>query len=315
VRIDQLEHLAAVTEHGSLRRAADALHLSQSALSASIRGLERELGVTLLERHRSGSRVSQEGRALLPVMSEILGGVSQLRAAARNEGTASRTLRVGTVHAGTTSLVVPAARAFIESHPTTTIDVATMTQREIHERLLEGRLEVGLVNVFPGDDVPAELHATTLLRGSPVVCVASEDPLADEEEISLDDLRERPYIGSRPGYLMHRLTQRLFGSAQPAETFSADGADMAKLLVASGVGSAVLPDYSISGDPLERAGVITARPLSSTVPPVYMLLLRRRVERVPESVAEFERILFDLARAHPQRAPRTGSPATPSGLL
>ncbi|WP_216849335.1 LysR family transcriptional regulator [Pimelobacter simplex] len=252
MRIDQLEHLAAVTEHGSLRRAAEHLHLSQSALSASIRGLERELGVTLLERHRAGARVSEEGQDLLPIMAEVLGGVAQLRDAARHGRGASRTLRVGTVHAGTSALVVPAAQEFSARHRATTIDVATMLQAEIQERLLEGRLEVGLVNVLPGDDIPAALEAVALLAGRPVVCCRTDDALAGQESISVDDLREWPYVSSRPGYLMHRLTQRLFGSSQPRETFSADGADMAKLLVANGAGAAVLPDYSIHGDPSSR---------------------------------------------------------------
>ncbi len=66
VRIEQLEYIAAVTRLGSLRRAAEELHLSQPALSETVRNLERELGVDLLERKRSGAKISDEGRELLP---------------------------------------------------------------------------------------------------------------------------------------------------------------------------------------------------------------------------------------------------------
>ena len=61
MRIEQLEYLAAVTQHGSLRRASERLHVSQPALSESVTKLERELRVTLLDRRRSGARISRRG--------------------------------------------------------------------------------------------------------------------------------------------------------------------------------------------------------------------------------------------------------------
>ncbi|HWS39246.1 MAG TPA: LysR family transcriptional regulator [Actinoplanes sp.] len=296
MRFEQLEYLTAVVRHGSLRRAGEQLHVSQSALSEGISALERELGVPLLERHRSGARVSREGRDLLPLIAEILAGVAQLKAAAGDHGAANRVIRVGTVNAGTSKLLVPAVREFSAGHPGSTVDVATMFQARIEERLLEGRLDVGLVNVFPGDDVPAELHRTVLLHGVPAVCVRTDDPLAAQPGISVGDLRGRPFVAMRPGYLMHRLTQRLFGTDPPPETFSADGAEMGKTLVASGTGPTILPDYSILGDPLETAGVITARPLAEDVPPVMMLMLRRRYDRVPAAIRDFEQTMANLAR-------------------
>ncbi|MEU4420947.1 LysR family transcriptional regulator [Actinoplanes sp. NPDC024001] len=302
MRLEQLEYLAAVTRHGSLRRAGEHLHVSQSAISEAISSLERELGVPLLERHRSGARVSREGRDLLPLMTEILAGVAQLRAAAQDHARTNRTIRVGTVNAGTSALLVPTVREFGAGHPSTTVDVATMLQSEIQESLLAGRLDVGLVNVFPGDDIPAALSRTVLLRGAPVVCCRADDPLAGQARVSVDDLRARPFVAMRPGFLMHRLTQRLFGDARPPETFSTDGAEMGKSLVAGGTGPTILPDYSVLGDPLERAGVITARPLAESVPPVLMMLLRRRFDRVPPAVVDFEQTILRLAGEHRQSA-------------
>lgn len=300
MRIEQLEYLAAVTQHGSLHRASKQLHLSPSALSESIHSLERELGVPMLERHRSGSRISREGRELLPIMAEILGGVAELKAAASDRARTIRTIRVGTVNAGTSALLIPAVQEFGVTHPETSVDVATMFQTEIEEGLLEGRLDVGLVNIFPGDDVPAELTETPLLRGEPVVCCRADDPLAELEEIELDELRARPFVTSRQGYIMHRLAQRLFGNQQPATTFSADGAEFAKLFVATGTGPTLLPDYSVFGDPLEVAGVIVARRLAASVPKVSMLLLRRKLDKVPPTIVDFEETFMRLARAHPQ---------------
>ncbi len=55
MRLEQLEYVAAVTRTGSLRQASEQLHVSKPALSEAISRLERELGVSLLDRKRSGA--------------------------------------------------------------------------------------------------------------------------------------------------------------------------------------------------------------------------------------------------------------------
>ena len=112
MRIEQLEYLAAVTQHGSLRRASESLHLSQPALSEALGKLERELGVPLLDRRRSGARISRQGQDLLPYMTEVLDAVDRLRQAAGDQTLVSRTLRIGTVNAANSSLLVPAVQDF-----------------------------------------------------------------------------------------------------------------------------------------------------------------------------------------------------------
>ena len=122
MRIEQLEYLAAVTRHGSLRRASENLHLSQPALSEAISKLERELGVTLLDRRRTGARISRQGRDLQQYMVAVLEAVDALRTAASDQVSAARVLRVGTVNAATSTLLVPAVRDFRGRHPGTTVD-------------------------------------------------------------------------------------------------------------------------------------------------------------------------------------------------
>ena len=154
VRIEQLEYLAAVTQHGSLRRASESLHLSQPALSEALGKLERELGVPLLDRRRSGARISRQGQDLLPYMTEVLDAVDRLRQAAGDQTLVSRTLRIGTVNAANSSLLVPAVQDFRLDHGGTGVEVLSTRQSEIYQGLGEGSLDLGLVNVLPGDDVP-----------------------------------------------------------------------------------------------------------------------------------------------------------------
>lgn len=85
MRIEQLEYVAAVTQHGSLRRASEHLHISQPALSEAVSKLERELGVMLLDRRRSGARISRHGLELLPHLVEVLEAIDRLKVAASDQ--------------------------------------------------------------------------------------------------------------------------------------------------------------------------------------------------------------------------------------
>ncbi|MEU0557760.1 LysR family transcriptional regulator [Dactylosporangium sp. NPDC006015] len=286
MRIEQLTYLAAVTRHGSLRRAGEELHVSQPALSEAIRKLEQELGVRLLDRRRSGARISAAGQELLQPIVDVLEAVDRLKAAAGNQRTSRRLLRIGTVNAGTAALVLPAVRAFQAADSAAVVEVRNLQQDEIHVSLAEGTLDLGLVNLLDGDDVPPDLEATPLLTGRPAAVLPAGHPLAAGAEVTVDDLRSERFVAMRAGYLMHRFAHRLFGADLPARWHSTDGAEMGKMMVAEGIGLTVLPDYSVHGDPLERAGLIVTRPLRGDTTVVTMAALHRRQPRVPPAIVE-----------------------------
>ncbi|MFD9318849.1 LysR family transcriptional regulator [Streptomyces sp. NPDC060053] len=296
MRTEQLEYIAAVTRLGSLRRAAEELRLSQPALSETVRNLERELGVDLLERKRSGATMSASGRELLPHIIGVLDAVDRLRSAAGEQHRISRMVRVGTVNAATVPLLIPVVREFRAAHPVTQVEVVGAQQTDIHRILLEGGFDLGLVNHLEGDDVPAEFESTELLRGRPVVCVRPDSPLASAPSVSVDDLLDVPLIGMRSGYVMHRYVHRLLDGRGLSFAYSTDGAEMGKLMVAEGLGATVLPDFSVIGDPLERLGALTHRPISGDTTQVLLMLQRRRAESVPQAARDLHEVFVRTAR-------------------
>ncbi|WP_176954907.1 LysR family transcriptional regulator [Streptomyces prasinopilosus] len=306
MRTEQLEYIAAVTRLGSLRRAAEELRISQPALSETVRNLERELGVDLLERKRSGATMSAAGQELLPHIVGILDAVDRLRAAAGEQHRIRRMVRVGTVNAATVSLLMPVVREFRAGHPLTQVEVVGAQQSDIHRSLLEGGFDLGLVNHLEGDDMPAEFESVELLRGRPVVCLRADSPLAARTEVSADELLTEPLIAMRSGYVMHRYVHRLLEGRSPAFAYSTDGAEMGKLMVAEGLGLTVLPEFSVVGDPLERQGAIVCRPLAGERARVLLVLRRRRARAVPPAV----RALHDT---FVRRARRLGGGTGPAG--
>ena len=300
MRIEQLEYLAAVTEHGSLRRASEAMHISQPALSEAVTKLEKELGATLLDRRRTGSRISRQGLDLLQNMTEVLEAVDRLRQAAGQQSVRRRDLRIGTVNTASSTLLAPALRDLHTLHGSGGVEVVTARQADIQQGLAEGSLDLGLVNVLPGDEIPTTIVADKLIEGTPVACMRADHPLAAQERVSVDDLRAEPHVLMRPGFVMHRYAHRLFAGTLPGTTYATDGAEMGKAMVAAGLGISILPDFSITGDPLVRAGVLTTRPILAGQGPttVTLLMLRRRAERTSEPVRDLQTALVRQARAY-----------------
>jgi DNA-binding transcriptional LysR family regulator len=294
VRTEQLEYVAAVARLGSFRRAAKELHISQPALSESIRSLERDLGVDLLERGRHGARMSESGRDLFPYILTVLDSFDRLRQAAGEQHQSVRLVRVGTVNAATVPLLTPAIRQFRQTHSLTQVEVIGAQQAEIHRALLGGSFDLGLVNYLQGDDMPPELETTPLLRGRPVVCMRPDSALAAREAVRVTE----PLIVMRSGYVMHRYVHRLLQDRVPAFSYSTDGAEMGKLMVAEGLGLTVLPDFSVIGDPLEQCGVITWRPLAGDTTEVHLMIQRLRSGSPPRAARDRHDIFVERARAY-----------------
>jgi DNA-binding transcriptional LysR family regulator len=298
MRSEQLEYIAAVARLGSFRRAAEQLHISQPALSATVRNLERELGVSLLDRGRAGAQVSDEGRELLPLIVGAIEAIEALRRAATVQHSSSSIVRIGTVNAGTVNLLTPAIMAFRELHEHTHVEVVGAQQLAIDTALREGGLDLGIITCLDGDDMPPDLETTLLVTGRPIVCVRPDNPLAAQAEVSPADLLTQPLILMRSGYLMHRFVHRLLADHPVPAAYTTDGGEMGKLLVAEGLGVTVLPDFSVVGDPMERAGLIAARPIAGDNTEVQLVVRRRRSQVHPRAASDLNELLVASATAY-----------------
>jgi DNA-binding transcriptional LysR family regulator len=276
MRVEQLEYVAAVTRCGSFRRAAEELHLSQPALSTAVRRLEEELGVQLLERSRTGVTLAPGGEALLEDLEAAIRATERMRRTALAlRGPEPGVVKLGTVTAAAAALVTPAIRALRLSHPEAEVEILAAQGDQILTDLAAGRLDLGLVNYMGGDEMPAALDSVELLRGRPVACLRADHSLAAAASVGAAEIAAQPLISMRSGYLMHRYLGILFDGAPPAASFYADGVEMGKSMVAEGLGLALLPDYSVAGDPLELQGVLKAVPVEDDAE--ILLVLHRRL--------------------------------------
>jgi DNA-binding transcriptional LysR family regulator len=122
-----------------------------------------------------------------------------------------------------------------------------------------------------------------------------------------------PIVVMRAGYAMHRYLGRLLGDEQPAFSYSADGAEMGKLMVAAGLGVTVLPSYSVIGDPLHERGAITYRKIANDHTSVRLVVQRRRSGSPTLATRDLHKLFIAEADIYAERVQQE-SPITASTI-
>ncbi|WP_026119840.1 LysR family transcriptional regulator [Nocardiopsis ganjiahuensis] len=147
----QLEYLSALARERHFARAADACHVSQPSLSAGIRKLERDLGVSLVLRGQRYAGLTAEGERVLGWAHRILAECEALREDLSSmAGSLSGVLRVGAIP--TALAVTPLITTpFCERHPHARVSLESLSSREISRRLGEFELDAALTYVDDGE--------------------------------------------------------------------------------------------------------------------------------------------------------------------
>jgi DNA-binding transcriptional LysR family regulator len=177
----QLNALVAIAETGSFSAAADVLHTVQSNVSSHIARLERELGVTLID--RAGGRLTDEGEAVVARARRIgaeLDGIVADVAAVNNEVAGS--VRLGMIGTAGRWLVPRLLEVLAERYPAVHLIVVEGTTTTLDPQLVTGRLDLAVVN-FPLPE--REIATQPLFDEDLVLILPAGDPLAAEGRVPL----------------------------------------------------------------------------------------------------------------------------------
>jgi LysR family transcriptional regulator of abg operon len=192
MKTTQLRTLVAIAEHGTLMAAAEALSLSQPAVSKGIKELEARLGVQLLVRSGAGVRLTPYGEALLrrarTVVAEIARAEQELK---EMKSSSDRKLSVGVSRLAALLAMPDAIRAFRRRLPDVQLSVEEYQARQLIDGLRDGTFEL-CVAVIADSDVMAELCVVPLRVASQSLAVKRGDPL--EAEHRLTRLRDAHWL-------------------------------------------------------------------------------------------------------------------------
>jgi DNA-binding transcriptional LysR family regulator len=277
--LTQLQVFIMLVETGNFTRAAERLYMTQSAVSHALANLERELGVVLLERQRTGVTVTWVGEQVLRHARSIIGAVECIRQeTAAAKGVETGKLRVGSFPSVSKEVLPPILGSFRRSYPGIEVTLLEGTDQEVYDWLVSCAVDMSVVTL------PTANVTTIPLASDEMVAVLPADHvLAKTETIQVEHMVSDPFIMSKGGCepLIRTIFERV--GITPHVAFEASDTGAVLAMVEEGLGVTIVPRFALSAaflharilsldPPIHRQLGLAVRPHASLSPAIKAFL-------------------------------------------
>ena len=290
--LDQLEGFVMVAHFQNVSRAAEALSISQPALTTRIQNLEATVGQRLLLRTQSGVRLTDAGKALLPHAERALAAISEGHRAVSDvaHGEAGH-LTVAATYIVSTYILPPVLTAFTGEHPRVRLELRTAaTSRQVVEMVERESVQLGLTR----DLCPPEFESLPLLTEDLVIVCGARHRLARSGNVCAEDIAaELHVLFAQPSIAAARFFRD--AGIVPEGLLTVDNVEAAKKLVQAGRGLVLMPRSAVREE-IEDGLLTVLTPVA--VPPAVTTICgitRRIQDGPPPLVSEFLRAIREHA--------------------
>ncbi len=274
MEITQLHYFKTVAQYGSFTKAAEALHITQSALSRSIASLEQDIGFHLFERKGNRIHLNQNGTFFLTrvtgVLTTLEKTVEETRAMAGLERGVVR------IAISETIFIKHIIHDFLHQHPDVRISCQLQSDEQIKTSLEEGAINFAVTR---SPILGPELTWTPLFTDQMLAMLPYGHPLQKRDSLYLEELSEEHFIISNVGYHVESVVVDMCSKAgfAPYIVYEGCGEDLTGILVGEGLGVMLAP-YSISMG-------VTALNIYSSTNPNTGIPIRDDFARIPIGIA------------------------------
>lgn len=270
MEITSLRAFVQVARDRSFSQAAEALFLTQPAVSKRIASLEADLGAMLFDRVGRQVFLTEAGRHLLPRAEQILAGIADIQQELSNlSGRVSGSLAMGTSHHIGLHRLPPILRRYTDLYPEVDLDIRFMSSERISQAVVEGELELGVITLPLQPIEPLQLQP--VWRDPLCFVVAEDHPLAEQRKLRPEELLAHPAVLPTKSTYTRILLEQAFAKV-PGEIrcgLSTDYLETLKMMASIGLGWSLLPEImlgpglvtlQVDGILLERSlGIVSHR--------------------------------------------------------
>lgn len=292
MNLSQLQAFLALVDTGSFTDAANAISLTQSAVSHALAALESELGVTLVERNRKGIvALTIAGQKIIPHVRVLLSKVEAIEqeAKAANDEAAGK-LRLGNMFCLCPGLLASVLTSFQQQYPDVDVVLFEGTLQEVEEWIESGIVDLGFV------PLPAKgVDSTLITLDELCVAVTPGHRLHAQSAVSSGDLSGEKFIMPRNDECSFQLMERAgVERSQIRSSIRYQTSDSATIvaMVREGLGITILPRMML---PTKLEGIV-ALPLDPPQQLEIGLAIRAR-----ETASPAARLFVETARAWAHR--------------
>jgi DNA-binding transcriptional LysR family regulator len=190
----QLSAFLAVVQNGSLGRATEALHMTQPALSRTIRRLELQLGAELFERHSTGMDLTTYGQALLPyaklLSAEAANAVEEINAL---RGFSRGVVRVGAVGSAANMLLPAAVQRLLKRWPGLRVQITEAIDDQLAVALVHNDIDLAIAGTIPETETIVRIVEHEF-QDTYRVIAGVDHPLQSRSGLTARDLLDHPWV-------------------------------------------------------------------------------------------------------------------------
>ena len=233
MRYVQLRAFHYVAIHGGFSRAAEALFLTQPAISDQVRKLEEEYDVLLINRQRKQISLTKAGEELLEITNRFFEVENQaLEFLSESVAFSTGTLRI---KVDSTFHVLSTLKKFRERFPKIRIEIKTGNSFDVVQSLLNYDADVGVLGTLPSN---SNIDIIKLGRSPIIAFVSKNNPLTQHTELSIAELNDLPLVMREPN---SRTRQKIEDAAKSqgielSPIIEAEGREAVQEIVGSGTG-------------------------------------------------------------------------------
>jgi molybdate transport repressor ModE-like protein len=295
--VRRMRVLREVISSGSFSAAAEALHLSQSAVSQQVAALEREVGMPLLERTSGGPKLTPAGKALMEHGDAVITRLEEAeRELSQIAGLEGGRLRLACFPSASATLMTRALAVFRQRFPNVELEFTEEEPEESFPGLKRGDFD--LVVVFDYPNFPLEFDRDTdaeLVYEEPMwVALPPGHPLAAAKSVRIEDLADEDWLcGALPSSCRYQVLQLGRDAGfEPRIAFHSEDYNVIKGFVAAGLGVTVLPELAADHPEIELRDVRGAKPTRR------IWAVTREREARPPAAEEMLGILREVCRTY-----------------
>jgi len=239
--IQSIQAFLSVSETGSFSRAADALFLTQPAISKRIQTLEHTLGIALFDRIGKSVRLTEAGHALLPSCRRIIDEIAESQRIISNlRQTTSGRLSLATSHHIGLHRLPPVLREFSSNYPEVELKLSFMDSEEACQQIINGDIELAIITLPDEDNDRLEMKP---VWNDPLcVVVAKHHPLASAGRVTMKQLHAHAAILPSSGTYTRKLIDAALGLDESVNTLlETHYLETIKAMIQTGLGWSMLP--------------------------------------------------------------------------
>jgi len=288
-RLKPLRAFCQTARLGSVSRAAEALYLSQPAVTLQLQALEREMGVRLLERSGRRLTLTREGQELYELARPLVEGLDGLDGAfrARVRGLDAGELNVAAGSSTILYLLPKIVEAFQAAHPEVRLSLHNVTGAGGLELLRSDAVDLAVGSML---DVPGDLSYAPVYRFEPMLITPRDHPLAHKPGLTLQDLSPYGLILPPQRLTTYRMVDLVFQQNRVPYTVALEvgGWEVIKQYVAMGLGISIVTAICLTD---ADRGRLAARSLAEYFPSrSYGVVVRKGKYLSPQARAFTELI-------------------------